>query len=76
VSDVTFDPQTIFTGIDLDNPEAVLNRGIAVLLQDHISDATRKVLEQTAVPAPGENKTINPSKLIALIIGSPDFQRK
>jgi uncharacterized protein (DUF1800 family) len=76
VSDVNFDPQTIFAGIDLDNPEAVLNRGIAVLLLDHVSDATRKVLEQTAVPAAGENKTINPSKLIALIIGSPDFQRK
>ncbi len=76
VSDVTFDPQSIFTGIDLDKPDAVLDRAVAVLLQDHISDATRKVLEQTTVPAPGANQTINPTKLVALIIGSPDFQRK
>ena len=76
VSDVNFNPQTIFTGIDLDNPEAVLDRGITVLLQGHVSDATKKVLEQTVVPAPDENKTVNPTKLIALIIGSPDFQRK
>jgi uncharacterized protein (DUF1800 family) len=76
VSDIPFDPQTIFTGIDLDKPDAVLARGVDVLLQDHISDATKKVLEQTAVPAAGENKTINPNKLVALIIGSPEFQRK
>jgi len=47
-----------------------------VLLQDHVSPATRQVLQQTTVPAPGENKTVNPTKLVALIIGSPEFQRK
>jgi uncharacterized protein (DUF1800 family) len=76
VSDVTFDPQTIFTGIDLDKPDAVLDRGVSVLLQDHISDSTKRVLEQTVMTAPGDSKTINPTKLVALLIGSPDFQRK
>ena len=76
VADVPFDPQTLLTGTDLDNPEAVLNRCVAVLLQGHITDSTRKVLEQTALPAPGESKTVNPSKLLALMIGSPEFQRK
>jgi uncharacterized protein (DUF1800 family) len=78
VSDVNFDPQTIFAGIDLDKPEAVLDRSIAVLLQGNVSDTTRKVLQQNVVPADeaSEAKTVNPSKLIALIIGSPEFQRK
>jgi uncharacterized protein (DUF1800 family) len=76
VSDIKFDPQTILAGTDLDRPDAVLNQSVAVLLQNNITPSTRKVLEQTAVPAPGESKTVNPSKLIALIIGSPEFQRK
>jgi uncharacterized protein (DUF1800 family) len=76
VSDIQFNPQTILAGTDLDKPEAVLNQCVAVLLQNNISAATRKVLEQTALPASGESKTVNPSKLIALIIGSPEFQRK
>ena len=35
-----------------------------------------KVLTKTAVPAPATSQTVNPTKLIALIIGSPEFQRK
>jgi hypothetical protein len=34
------------------------------------------VLAQAAVPAPGAGQTVDPSKLIALVIGSPEFQRK
>ena len=75
LSDVRFDPQSILAGVDLDNPEAVLNQCTATLLQNNISDSTRKVLQQTALPT-GDSKTINPSKLIALMIGSPEFQRK
>jgi uncharacterized protein (DUF1800 family) len=76
VSDIRFSPQTILAGTDLDKPEAVLNQCVAVLLQNNITASTRKVLEQTALPAPGDSQTVNPSKLIALIIGSPEFQRK
>jgi uncharacterized protein (DUF1800 family) len=76
VYDVNFNPQTILNGIDLDKPEAVLNQSVAVLLQNNITASTRKVLEQTALPTPGDSQTVNPSKLIALIIGSPEFQRK
>jgi len=76
INDVRFNPQTILAGTDLDKPEAVLNRSVDVLLQGDITAATRKVLEQTALPASGESKTVNPSKLIALMIGSPEFQRK
>ena len=76
VSDVRFNPQTILGGADLDNPDAVLDRSVSALLQDHVSDSTKKVLQQTAVPDAGQNNTVNASKLVALIIGSPEFQRK
>jgi uncharacterized protein (DUF1800 family) len=76
LNDIRFSPQTILVGTDLDKPEDVLNQCVAVLLQNNITPATKKVLEQTALPTPGESKTVNPSKLIALIIGSPEFQRK
>jgi len=76
VNDIRFSPQNILAGIDLDNPEAVLNQCVSVLLQNNISAPTKKVLDETALPASGESKTVDPSKLIALIIGSPEFQRK
>jgi uncharacterized protein (DUF1800 family) len=76
LSDVRFDPATVLQGVDLDNPESVLDESVSVLLQNNITETTRKVLEESALPAPGESKTVNPAKLIALIIGSPEFQRK
>ncbi len=76
LSDVKFNAQTILAGTDLDDPNAVLNQCVNVLLQNNVTDSTRKVLTESALPAPGENKTVNPTKLIALIIGSPEFQRK
>jgi uncharacterized protein (DUF1800 family) len=76
VSDIRFDPETILAGTDLDHPEAVLDQSVDVLLHNNITSSTRKVLEQTALPTQGDSQTVNPSKLIALIIGSPEFQRK
>jgi len=76
LSDIQFNPQTILAGTDLDDPTAVLNQCVNVLLQNNVTDSTRKVLTESALPTPGENKTVNPTKLIALIIGSPEFQRK
>lgn len=76
LSDISFSPQKVLAGTDLDKPEEVLNRCISVLLQNDMTDATRKVLEKTALPEAGDSQTVNPSKLIALIIGSPEFQRK
>jgi len=76
VSDIRFNPQNILAGTDLDKPGGILEQCVAVLLQNNITDATRKVLTQTALPAEGSGQTVNPAKLIALIIGSPEFQRK
>jgi uncharacterized protein (DUF1800 family) len=75
LSDVQFDAAKILAGVDVDKPQAVLDQCIAVLLQNNVSDTTRKVLSQQALPA-SDSQTVNPSKLIALIIGSPEFQRK
>jgi hypothetical protein len=74
--DINFDAHRILGDIDLDDPQAVLNQCVSVLLQNKISDPTRKVLTQVAVPEAGVGKTVNPDKLIALILGSPEFQRK
>jgi uncharacterized protein (DUF1800 family) len=76
LNDIHFDLKTILGTTDLDKPEAVLNQAIAVLLQNNITPSTRQVLEKTALPAPGDSKTVNPNKLVALMIGSPEFQRK
>jgi uncharacterized protein (DUF1800 family) len=76
VADVKFDPHNVLAGADLDHPNAVLDRCSSALLQGGISPGTRKVLEQAALPSGGEARTVDPSKLIALILGSPEFQRK
>jgi len=76
VADVSFDSKNVLAQTDLDRPEAVLDQCASALLQGNISPATRKVLAQAALPAPGESKTVDPAKLIALILGSPEFQRK
>jgi uncharacterized protein (DUF1800 family) len=76
VSDVTFSAQTLLAGTDLDRPDDVLNRCVATLLNNSISDGTRQVLMKSAVPEAGSGQTVNPNKLIALILGSPEFQRK
>jgi uncharacterized protein (DUF1800 family) len=76
ITDVTFNAQRILEGIDLDHPDKMLNQAVAVLLNNHVTDGTLAVLKKSAVPPPGESQTVNPNKLIALIIGSPEFQRK
>ena len=60
VSDVTFDPQSIFGGIDLDRPDDVLNRAVDVLLQGRVSDTTKQVLQQTVVPQAGADQDRQP----------------
>lgn len=76
VRDVAFKPQALLAHVDVDKPEAVLDQCVGVLLHNQVTDATRKVLQESALPPPGENKTVNPNKLVALILGSPEFQRK
>jgi uncharacterized protein (DUF1800 family) len=77
VADVRFDPQNILSHVDLDKPEAVLEQCVSALLQGNISAGTRAVLARAALPPKGDAaQTVDPSKLIALVLGSPEFQRK
>jgi uncharacterized protein (DUF1800 family) len=75
VADVRFDAGKVLGPADLDKPDAMLDRCAAALLQGEISPTTRRVLTQAALPT-GDSKTVDPSKLIALVLGSPEFQRK
>jgi hypothetical protein len=74
--DVSFNAHDLLNGIDVDQPDAVLNQCLSDLLPGGVSEPTRKVLVAAAIPPTGSSKTVNPTKLIALIIGSPEFQRK
>ncbi len=76
VEDVRFDPKNILGTVDVDKPDAVLDQCVSALMQGDISSGTRQVLEKAALPIQGDSKTVDPSKLIALILGSPEFQRK
>jgi uncharacterized protein (DUF1800 family) len=76
VSDVRFSAHNLFGKTDLDRPEAILDQGIAALLPNGVSDSTRNVLASAAVPAPGDSKVVEPAQLVALLLGSPEFQRK
>ena len=76
LTDIRFDPKKILGGVDTDKPGAVLDQCVATLAPDNLSPGTRKVLDDVALPTDGDGKTVDPSKLVALIIGSPEFQRK
>jgi hypothetical protein len=41
-----------------------------------MTDSTRKTLENQALPQEGAGGTVNVAKLTALILGSPEFQRR
>ena len=75
VWDVNFDSSKVISGADLDQPESLLQRCVDALLQGNISAGTRAVLDRAVLPS-SENQTVDPTKLIALILGSPEFQRK
>ncbi len=84
VSDVRFDPAALITGVDvkgsdakkvdIDHPQAVLDRLTDVLLQGTMSAATRRTLLAKALPEAGG--TVDVVKLTALVLGSPEFQRR
>jgi uncharacterized protein (DUF1800 family) len=76
VVDVRLQPQKLLLGVDADQPSAVLDRLSQQLLNGEMTPSTRQVLQKNALPLEGEGKTVNVAKLTALILGSPEFQRK
>jgi uncharacterized protein (DUF1800 family) len=61
VSDVRFDPAPLVKDVDIDKPQAVLER---------LSDLLDKAFPQ------GAGETVNVAKVTTLILGSPEFQRR
>jgi len=76
VTDIRMDPAHLASGVDADQGEDVLNQLSLSLLGEKLSDATRATLLKRALPEPGSGKTVDVTKLTALILGSPDFQRR
>lgn len=76
VSDVHIAPERLLQGVDADQPEAVLDRLSQMLLQGELTPATRQTLKKNAIPADGEARTVDVGKVTALLIGSPEFQRR
>jgi uncharacterized protein (DUF1800 family) len=74
--DVNLATESFMHGVDIDKPELVLNRLNQVLLQGRMSDSTRATLEKQALgPHDGEATAVNVPQLVALMLGSPEFQR-
>ncbi len=76
VSDITVSPKRLLDGVDADQGTAVLERLSRSILQGELTPGTRSTLSRAAVPAEGDAKTVNVNKLVALILGSPEFQRR
>jgi uncharacterized protein (DUF1800 family) len=81
---VRVDPAALVAGIDRQQPAAVLDRLLAALLHGEVSASTRQVLTaQLADPqitrltaddrGPADTDV---EKLLALVIGAPEFQRR
>jgi uncharacterized protein (DUF1800 family) len=67
----------IVDGVDTDHPQALFNRISDFFLYGDMSDRTRKTLEKSVLPTRSQSsQTVHPLKLISLIIGSPEFQRR
>ncbi len=75
VADIRFSAKEVIGSADLDKPEGLLDQCVTSILQKDVSPTTKAVLTESALPQMG-GQTVNPNKLIALVIGSPEFQRK
>ena len=58
------------------DPHAAVDQLAQSLLHDPVSPGTEKVIEQSAMSGEGQARTIDTAKLTALILGSPEFQRR
>jgi uncharacterized protein (DUF1800 family) len=71
VANLQVDRAALMQGVDLNNSDAVLNRLTDIFLHGNLTEATRRTLEKQM-----DGEAINPAKAAALIIGSPEFQRR
>jgi uncharacterized protein (DUF1800 family) len=81
---VSIDPASLVVGIDRRQPAAVLDRLVAVILHDEVSEETRRVLASQLRDPQITRLTVDDrgpadtdvETLLALVIGSPEFQRR
>jgi uncharacterized protein (DUF1800 family) len=76
VTDVEVDVASLVKGVDADRPEAVAGTLSDALLHGEMTAATRQTLAQAALRPEGEAKTVDLAKVAALVLGSPEFQRR
>jgi uncharacterized protein (DUF1800 family) len=75
VSDVRFDAAALVKDVDADQPQVVLDKLSDALLHGSMTGATRQTLVKKGLPQDAGG-TVNVVKLTALILGSPEFQRR
>jgi uncharacterized protein (DUF1800 family) len=76
VNDVKVDVRSLAKGVNPNDAEAVVDHLAARILQQPLSPAARKTVLATLQQAGGSGKAVDVRKAAALIIGSPDFQRR
>jgi uncharacterized protein (DUF1800 family) len=76
VANVSFQPQTMLGGVDIDQADAVLDRLSQFLLGGQVTEATRATITKEAIGDKDGHATVNTAKLAALTLGSPEFQRR
>ncbi len=76
LTDVSVTPADLIHGVDIDKPDTILERLNQTFLQGELTVPTRATLERhLSATEDGEASTVNIPELMALILGSPEFQR-
>lgn len=77
VADAKVKPRALIPGADPERPEAVVSALSRAVLGREPSPSTRRVLLEQAAPSrEGEPTLPDVPKLLALMLGSPEFQRR
>ncbi len=78
VADASIDTSKLVGGVDIDKPAQVLDCVLASLLQGGATPQTRDVLMKKVIQGrqEGQSATVNVPQLVALVLGSPEFQRR
>ena len=72
IAHIRVEPENVFQGVSADDHSAVLDRAGQALLNAALSTRTRATL-QKQMP---ENTPADATRLVALVLGSPEFQRR
>ena len=76
VADARVDARKLLGGANSDRPDEVVSALASNVLGRQPSESTRRVLLEQAAPAQGATAVPDVPKLLALLLGSPEFQRR